>query len=294
MKKYIHVKRNKFFEILLTLPSLTWLILFFLIPTVIAIIIAFKPSDPYGNLLMGWTSENFKTIFSPIYASIIWRTIWVSFLSTVICLLLSIPAGYYMARLSEKWRKIVLFLIIVPFWTNFLIRIFAWKLILNPNGIIEKCLVFLGLIPEHTMLIYRTGTVVLVTVYSYLPFAILPIYAAAERFNFSLLEAARDLGATRWIAFSRIFLPNISKGLKVATAMVLIPCLGSYIIPDLVGGTKSQMIGNLIATQAFVARNIPMAAAWSSLLMAMILLPLITILFCQLLTKVKLIRGIRE
>ncbi|MEI6056512.1 MAG: ABC transporter permease [Lentisphaerota bacterium] len=246
---------------------------------------ALRPSNPYGDLEPGWTLINFETIFSPLYIPVIWRTIWVSFASTFACLLFSIPVGYYMSRLSEKNRKIILFLIIVPFWTNSLIRIFAWKLILNPDGIIQAIFVFFGIIPESGSLIYSTGTVLLVTIYSYLPFAILPIYAAAERFDFRLIEAARDLGATRWHAFIYIFLPNISKGLMAATAMVLIPCLGSYVIPDLVGGTSSQMIGNLIANQAFVARNIPMAAAWSTLLMAMILLPLVIILCSKILLK---------
>lgn len=190
-----------------------------------------------------------------------------------------------MARLPEEKRKIVLFLVIVPFWTNFLIRIFAWKLILNPDGIIQKIFVFCNIIPESSSLIYSTGTVVLVTIYTFLPFAILPIYASAERFDFTLLEAARDLGATRWLAFIHVFIPNISKGIIAAAAMVLIPCLGSYVIPDLVGGTNSQMIGNLIANQAFVARNIPMASAWSTLLMAMILLPLGIILCSKILLK---------
>lgn len=277
--------RNKLTEFLLTTPTLFWLIIFFLIPTIIAIFMALRPSNPYGDLEPGWTLINFRTIFSPLYLSVIWRTIWVSFVSTFVCLLFSIPVGYYMARLSEKHRKIILFLVIVPFWTNFLIRVFAWKLILNPDGIIQKIFVFFKIIPEEGSLIYSTGTVVLVTIYTYLPFAILPIYAAAERFDFKLLEAARDLGATRWLAFIHVFIPNISKGLMAASAMVLIPCLGSYVIPDLVGGTNSQMIGNLIANQAFVARNIPMAAAWSTLLMAMILIPLGIILCSKILLR---------
>lgn len=277
--------KNKFTEFVLTSPTLFWLIIFFLIPTIIAVVMALRPSNPYGDLEPGWTLLNFETIFSPLYIPVIWRTVWVSFVSTFACLLFSIPVGYYMSRLSEKNRKLVLFLIIVPFWTNSLIRIFAWKLILNPDGIIQNIFVFCGIIPESGSLIYSTGTVLLVTIYSYLPFAILPIYAAAERFDFKLLEAARDLGATRWLAFIYVFLPNISKGLMAATAMVLIPCLGSYVIPDLVGGTNSQMIGNLIANQAFVARNIPMAAAWSTLLMAMILLPLGIILCSKILLK---------
>ena len=132
--------KNKFTEFVLTSPTLFWLIFFFLIPTIIAVIMALRPSNPYGDLEPGWTLINFETIFSPLYIPVIWRTIWVSFASTFACLLFSIPVGYYMSRLSEKNRKIILFLIIVPFWTNSLIRIFAWKLILNPDGIIRQSL----------------------------------------------------------------------------------------------------------------------------------------------------------
>ncbi len=282
--KGMHNKKN-LGEWLVTIPPLGWLFIFFMIPTIIAITIAFRPSSPYGDIEAGWTLENFIMLFSPTYITIIWRTIWISFISTIICLFFALPTGYYMARLSQKWRQIILLLIIVPFWTNFLIRIFAWKIILNPEGILQYILISLGIISKNTMMLYRTETVILVTVYTYLPFAILPIFAAAEKFNFKLLEAAQDLGASRWESFSRIFLPNISKGLKVATFMVMIPCLGSYIIPDLVGGTNSEMIGNLIATQAFIARNIPMAAAWATVLMAMILFPMGLVISTKLLSR---------
>lgn len=278
-------RKNNLTEWLVTIPPLGWLLIFFTIPTIIAVAIAFRPSSPYGDIETGWTLENFITLFSPTYIIIIWRTIWISFISAIICLFLAIPTGYCMARLSQKWRQIILLLVIVPFWTNFLIRIFAWKIILNPNGILQYILVSLGFISENTMMLYRTETVILVTIYTYLPFAILPIFATAEKFNFKLLEAAQDLGATRWKSFIHIFLPNISKGLKVAAFMVLIPSLGSYIIPDLVGGTNSEMIGNLIAAQAFIARNIPMAAAWGTVLMAMILFPIGLVISTKLLNS---------
>ena len=278
-------RNNSLTEWLVTTPSLGWLLIFFMIPAIIAIAIAFRPSSPYGDIETGWTLENFITLFSPKYVTIIWRTIWISLISAITCLLLAIPTGYYMARLSPKWRQIILLLVIVPFWTNFLIRIFAWKIILNPEGILQHILLSLGLISKNTMMLYRTETVILVTIYTYLPFAILPIFAAAEKFNFKLLEAAQDLGASRWKTFFYIFLPNISKGLKVAIFIVLIPCLGSYIIPDLVGGTNSEMMGNLIVTQAFIARNIPMAAAWATVLMAMILFPIGLVISTKLLSR---------
>ena len=277
-------------EWLISLPPFAWLFIFFLIPTVIVILIAFRPSSPYGDILSGWTLYNFKALLKPYYLIIIWRTIWISLVSTVICLLVSIPVGYYMARLSKKWRQLIMVLVIVPFWTNFLVRIFSWQLVLNPEGMLKKILLFLGLVSEHTMLLYQPGTVILVIVYTYLPFAILPIFAAAEKFDFSLIEAANDLGAGRSKAFYYIFIPGISKSLKTAVFMVLIPCLGSYVIPDIVGGTGCEMIGNIIASRAFVARNIPMAAAWSSVLMIIILFPFGLVLTSQLLSRKRHVR----
>ena len=278
-------KTSFWLEWLITLPPFAWLVVFFLIPTIIVIVMAFHPASPYGDILPGWTLDNFRALCKSYYLIIIWRTIWISILSTVICLTFAIPVGYYMARLSLKWRQMMMVLVIVPFWTNFLIRIFSWQLVLNPEGILKKTLFYLGIVGEHTMLLYQPGTVILVIIYTYLPFAILPIYAAAEKFDFSLIEAAHDLGAGRCRAFFSVFVPSISKSLKTATFMVLIPCLGSYVIPDLVGGTGCEMIGNIIASRAFVARNIPMAAAWSSVLMIIILVPFGIVLSSQLLAR---------
>ncbi len=169
-----------------------------------------------------------------------------------------------MARASERRRRILLMLIIVPFWTSFLIRIFAWKSLLHPEGLVKKALVALGLAGPETSLLYNAGAVLLVMVYTYLPFAILPIYAAAEKFDFRLIEAARDLGARPFQAFRRVFLPGIRRGLLTAVLVVFIPALGSYVIPDLVGGPSSEMIGNKIAQRVFVDRNLPHASALSA------------------------------
>ena len=231
--------------------------------------------------------NNYKNLLDPSYLTVIWRTVWVSFFATALCLLVATPTAYYMSRLSPKWRQTMMFLIIVPFWTNFLVRIFAWKLFLNPEGIFQHILIKMGLASVNTMLLYNTGTVILVMIYTYIPFAILPIYAAAEKFDFNLIEAAHDLGAGRFRAFCKIFLPGISKGLKTAAFMVLIPCLGSYVIPDIVGGTGSDMIGNIIASRVFVARNIPMSATWSSLLILIVMLPLGMLLTVRILRQRK-------
>ncbi len=172
-------------------------------------------------------------------------------------------------------------LVIVPFWTSFLVRVFAWKSLLHPEGLIKRILVACGLAAHQATLLYHPAAVVLVMVYTFLPFTILPIYAAAEKFDFRLIEAARDLGARPLQAFRRIFLPGIRRGLLTAVLVVFIPALGSYIIPDIVGGPSSEMLGNKIAQRVFVDRNLPHAAALSAVLILAVLAPLVAVLVLQ-------------
>lgn len=273
--------RKKLNEWMISFPSLSWLAIFFLIPTLGIFVIAFKPPQLDGGIGSGWTLRTILSMSDPNYPSIIWRTIWLTFVGTAICLLLAIPTAYYLARASKQWRNYLLMLVIVPFWTNFLIRIFAWQVVLHRDGILKQILVCLHFVDEDTSLLCNSGAILLVIVYSYLPFAILPIYAAAEKFDYSLFEAALDLGANRFQAFMKIFLPNIKVGLISATLMVFIPALGSYIIPQLVGGASDQMIGNKIVDRVFVDRNLPHASALSAILTFVILVPMLFILSYQ-------------
>ena len=268
-------------EWLVTLPSFGWLLVFFLVPTLIVFAFAFKPSDPFGGVSPGWTTATLAGIVDPQYAAIVWRTVWLSLLTTALCLLLATPAGYAIARAEPKARARLMLLVIVPFWTSFLIRIFAWKVLLHPEGALKAALVGLGLVSEPAPLLYTPGAVLLVMVYTFLPFAILPIYAAAEKFDFRLLEAARDLGASPLRAFALVFVPGIQGGLLTAFLVVFIPALGSYVIPDLVGGPGGEMLGNKIAQRVFVDRNLPHASALSALLIAAVLLPMAAVLALQ-------------
>ena len=269
---------GKLTEWLLSLPSLGWLILFFLAPTLFVFAIAFRPADPYGGIGEGWTFDTLAGMANPNYPAIIWRTVWLSFAATAICLALAVPVGYCLARVSVKWRQWAMLFVIVPFWTNFLIRVFAWKSLLHTDGMLRRSLVWIGLIGPDQPLIYTSGAVLLVLVYTYLPFAILPVYAAAEKFDFSLLEAARDLGANSLTAFRRIFMPGISRGLVTAGIMVLVPCLGAYVIPELVGGPTSEMIGNKIAQSVYMERNLPRASALSAILTVVVVALLLAFL----------------
>lgn len=260
-------------EFFLSAPSFFWLFFFFVIPTVIVFLIAFKPHDIYGSIESGWTVENIFSLFKPQALKLIWRTLWISVVGTVLTVLLAIPVGYYLALLGERWRNVVLFAIVLPFWTSFLVRIFAWKSILHPEAFFKQMLVSWNIVSPETPLLYNVGAVIFIMAYTYLPFAILPIYAAASKFDFQLFEAALDLGASRRSAFLYVFLPAIGKGLLNAAIIVFIPILGAYVIPDVVGGTDSQMIGNRIAQKILVARNLPEASAWSMFLTLVILIP---------------------
>ena len=220
---------------------------------------------------------------NPNYPLIIWRTFWLGVVATFVCIAVAIPISYCLSRMKLHLRNIFLMLIIVPFWTNFLIRIYAWRVFLHSDGIFKHLLVFLGIVDESTVLLYNQWAVLTVMIYTYIPFAVLPIYAVAEKFDFSLLDAAKDLGAGSFYAFRKVFFPGIAKGVGTAIMVVLIPAFGAYLIPDLVGGPTSELIGDKIAQRVFVDRSLPHASALSALLMLAVFLPLIgTIWFRKL------------
>ena len=267
--------RKKLQEAFLTTPSFLWLMLLFVLPTLLVVVLAFRPADPFGGIGRGWTLASLRSILNPYDLEVALRTLWISAVVTLVCLVLAVPTGYAVARASSKRRRILLLLIIVPFWTSFLVRIFAWKSLLHPDGPVKKLLVLLGLSGEPTSLLYNPGAVVLVMIYTFLPFAILPIYAAAEKFDIRLVEAARDLGAGPFAAFRKVFLPGIRQGLLTAVLVVLIPSLGSYVASDLVGGPSGEMLGNKIAQRVFVDRNLPHAGALSAVLTLIVLAPML-------------------
>lgn len=253
-------------EFLVSLPSMFWMFLFFLVPSILIYAYALKPSDIYGGVGEGWTLETILDLSNVLYLRLLLRTLWLSALATMVCLVLAVPVGYQMVTISKKQQNILLMLIIVPFWSSLLIRIFAWKTLLHPEGTFNQFLVFFKVISPNTTLLYNSMAVVFVMVYTFLPFAILPIYASATKFNLQLIEAAMDLGASRTQAILKVFLPGIDKGIATAALMVFIPAIGTYVIPDLVGGINSEMLGNKIAQKTFVERNLPQASALSAML----------------------------
>ena len=259
---------------LATAPSLLWLVSFVLVPLVIIFAVALRPAVPGGGIGAGWTLEALRALADGENLVLLGRTLLISGVVTVLCLAAALPCAFAMARLSPTWRSLVLLLVIVPFWTNFVIRVFAWQQILHAQGAVAESLRFLGLLGENERLLGSVFAVVLVSFYTYLPFAILPLFAAAEKFDFQLLDAARDLGARPLRGFFQVFLPGVRGGLVTALLMVFIPMLGSYVIPDMVGGTGTRMIGNKIAQRNFSDRNLPEAAALSGALTLLVLAPM--------------------
>jgi spermidine/putrescine transport system permease protein len=262
-------------ELLLSLPSLAWLSLFVLVPAALILIIAFRATAPSGGIADEWTLGQFRILAEPHIKVLLWRTLWISAVTSAICLALAIPVAWFIARARESLRPTLLLLVIVPFWTNFLIRVFAWNQILHSEGVLARFLRTIHLLEPNQPLLFNSGAVILVSVYTYLPFAILPLYAAAEKFDFRLLEAARDLGAGALRSVFSIFIPGIATGIRTALVIVFIPMLGSYVVPDLVGGSNGQMIGNKIAQRNFSDRNLPSASALAAILSVAVLAPML-------------------
>ncbi len=256
-------------------PMGTWFSLFFIIPLLIIVVYSFLKRDVYIGVVKEFCLEAYDQMFKPRYMIILLRTLYIALVSTVITIIISLPCGYAMAR--SRNQTLFLILIIIPFLTNSLIRIFAWKTILGENsafttGLNNFCRFFFYIfhtreaVYKPVQLMYTRQAVILVSVYMYLPYAILPIFTAVDRFDFSLLEAARDLGATKAQSMFKILLPGIKSGIVSALIFTFIPIFGSYTVPQMVGGKDSYMIGNFIVDRVQKVRNWPLAAAFSVLI----------------------------
>ena len=254
--------KKKNLGILYTLPITVWLGIFFVIPMGIVFLYSFLKSGIYGGVEFEFSLETLKILKDPLFFLVVWKTLYFSIIITIVTIIIGIPTAYFIAR--SKYKKELLFLIIIPFWTNFLVRIYAWIAILGNNGFINSLLKKIGI--EPIQFLYNSSAVILISIYTSLPFAILPLYAVIEKFDFSIIEAGRDLGATNCQSFFRLFIPNIKIGIITAFLFTFIPNLGSYAIPKLVGGTQSLMLGNVITQHLTITRNWPLASFISSAL----------------------------
>jgi spermidine/putrescine transport system permease protein len=242
-------------------PQALWLTVFFAAPLAIIVAYSFMKRDLYGGVQWWQFSlDAYKALANPTLVAVTLRTLWVSLAATVLTILIALPCGYSIARSGNQAMR--LFLVIVPFWTNFLIRIYAWIAILGNEGFLNDVLRLIGL-RDSVQFLYNQGAVILVLVYMYLPYAILPLFSTIDKFDFTLLEAARDLGATRMEAIRKVLMPNIRGGLVTAVLFTFIPIFGAYAVPLLVGGKDSYMLGNVIADQVMKTRNWPLASSIS-------------------------------
>lgn len=255
-------------------PGLLWLALFFLVPLAVLLTYSVMHRGTYGGVSPGFTLEHYRRFLDPLYLTIVWRTIWIAVASTGLCLLLGYPVAYVIAR-AGRWRNALLFLVILPFWTSFLVRTYAMIVLLRSGGVINTGLMWLGVTSAPLDLLYTPGAVLAGLVYGYLPFMVLPIYASLERLDFDLLDAAEVLGARAASRFWRVTLPLSLPGVAAGGLLVLIPALGAFLTPDLLGGAKTMMLGNLVQNQFGPARNWPFGAAVSFALMGVVFVGLL-------------------
>jgi spermidine/putrescine transport system permease protein len=249
----------------------------FLAPLGIALVYSFLTRGAYGGLGEPWTTSNYARLFDPLYGAILLRSFAMAAAATALCLVLAFPAALFIAR-SGRRRNLYLHLVIIPFWTSFLVRTYAWMFLLRDSGLFNTALQALGIISEPLPLLYNDGAVLLGLVYGFLPFMVLPIYATLERLDPHLLEAAADLGAKPFAILTRVVIPLSAPGIRAGAVLVFIPCLGAYLTPDLLGGGKTIMIGNLVQNQFTTARDWPFGAAVSLTVMALAMVLLLVYL----------------
>ena len=248
----------------------TWALLLATLAAPLAIVCVYslRSRGAYFGVQAPWTLENYARLWDPLYGAILLRSFWIAAVSSALCVVLGFPLALFLSRAGAR-KNLYLALVILPFWTSFLIRTYAWMFLLRDTGLINTALQALGLIHEPLPLLYNSGAVILGLVYGYLPFMVLPLYAALERLDPSLLEAAADLGARPFEALWRVTIPLAAGGIRAGAILVFVPCLGTYLTSDLLGGSKTVLIGNLVQDQFTASRDWPFGAAVSLALMAL-------------------------
>ncbi|MBK9713869.1 MAG: ABC transporter permease [Kouleothrix sp.] len=261
----------------LLFPGLFWLTVFFALPLVVILLYSFLTPGPTGSVIWRFTLDNYVTLFTKdLYVNAYLRSLWMGVATTAICLLIGYPLGLFIVQRSARWRGVLLFLVLIPFWTNFLVRTFAWMIILSNNGVLNTLFQAVGL-PRQTLL-NTTGAVLIGLIYGELPFMVLPIYASLDRFDFTLLEAASDLGANRTRAFLRIMLPLTMPGVAAGSVLVFIPTVGQFVVSDLLGGAKVDMLGNLLQ-RLFTRSNPPNWPLGSAMALIFMLVLTVAVIF---------------
>jgi spermidine/putrescine transport system permease protein len=264
------VRENKVAQgLVLISPANGYLFLFMVLPLILVIALSFLSRGSYGEVLFKFNLTNYLRLLDPLYAKILGYSLVVGLVTTVFSILIGYPLAYYIARAPVRQRSVLLFLILIPFWTNFIIRIYAWILILRGGGLLDSFLQWTHITSGPLNLLYTPTAVLIGMVYEYLPFMVLPLYTSLEKIENSVLEAAADLGAPPWRVFLRVTLPLSVPGMIAGTILVFIPAMGMFVVPDLLGGAKTILVGNVIRNQFLTARDWPFGAAASMILMVL-------------------------
>ncbi|WP_028025544.1 spermidine/putrescine ABC transporter permease PotB [Enterovibrio calviensis] len=240
-----------------------WLLLFVMIPNLMIIITSFLTRDDANLIEMTFTLSNYAKLMDPLYAKVVWHSFYMAAIATLLCLLIGYPFAYIIARMPQRMRPFMLFMVIVPFWTNSLIRTYGLKIFLGTRGLLNDGLLTLGLIEKPLRIMYTEYAVMIGLVYILLPFMILPLYSSIEKLDNSYLEAAKDLGASKFQAFVKVILPLTTPGIIAGCLLVLLPALGMFYVSDLLGGAKNLLIGNVIKSQILNVRDWPFGSAAS-------------------------------
>ncbi len=248
-------------------PLAAWLILFVIVPTLTLVALSFGEQRGLGTVEFTFTLENYQRAFNWTWLKVFWTSIWYALLTTGICMVIGYPVAYYIGRSPENMRNMLLTLVMIPFWTSFLIRTYAWITILSKEGLINSFLVAARIVPEPITILYTPFAAVLGLVYNYLPFMILPIYTSVERLDNAMIEAAYDLGARPVRAFSQIIIPLTSPGIIAGALLVFVPSIAMFAITNLMGGGDPPTIGEVIYKQFTSGRAQPFGAALGTLLL---------------------------
>jgi len=247
---------------LIALPAYAYLLIFFAVPLVIVMIYSFGTRNRFGETeLSGWNLDAYRKLTEPLVRDILFRSLWLALLTTVICLVVAYPFAYFLATRGPTTRNVMLVFVMIPFWSNFLVRNFAWRVLLGNDGPFSRFTEAIGL--GETRILFTPTAVVLGLVYGFLPFMILPLYASIERIDLGLVEASRDLYASGWQTFRRVLLPLSMPGVIAGSILVFVPSLGAYVTPEILGGAKTTLMGSYIVTQFLTARNWPVGASLS-------------------------------
>jgi spermidine/putrescine transport system permease protein len=252
---------------LVLLPLLAWLVLFIVVPTIMLVVVSFAERDALGRVVYQFSFDNYVRAFNWVWLKVLLESVWYAFLTTVICMAIGYPAAYFIGRAPERWRGILLMMVMVPFWTSFLIRTYAWITILSKEGLVNSLLLSSGLFTEPVTLLYTPFAIVLGLVYNFLPFMILPIYTSVEKLDGAMIEAAYDLGAGPTRAFSQVIIPLTRPGITAGALLVFIPSIAMFAITTLMGGGANPTIGEVIFKQFTSGRNQPFGAALGTLLL---------------------------